>query len=237
VDRAWLRAVAPGTLVVTGKAFAGATAPPQTINTGRVVVQTPAPRLTLLTAGPDGTVRVSTQSGNVRYLSSGRMIILNGAPMMLDDVGRAMPNGGGPNVRPLSEVGFDAYDLSGLLVPRDEALRRLRAGGLVLIAAGRVPDPVHLQPFRGDLLVLVSSENLGAPDAAPAGGAPAGIELKPAIIRALPAVAPAPLVAPAPAPVPAPAARPALRIAPVQRAVPAPVRRAVPAPAPEVPPS
>ncbi|HYH66880.1 MAG TPA: hypothetical protein VD866_19455 [Urbifossiella sp.] len=212
VDRAWLRAVGPNTVVVASKSLGGAMAPPQVLNTGRVLPVGPSPRLTLLTAGPDGTVRVSTQRGTVHYLSTGRMIILNnGAPLMLDDgIGYAGPSNGGTQVRPLSEVGFDAYDLTGKLVARDEAVRRLRAGGLVLVAAGRFPDPVHLQPFRGDLLVLVSNENLTAPGAAPTGpAAPAapGIEIKPAILRVQPVAAPVLRVAPLRAvPLPAPQA-------------------------------
>jgi len=213
VDRAWLRAVGPNTVVVAGKSLGGAMAPPLVLNTtGRVPSVGPAPRLTLLTAGPDGTVRVSTQRGTVHYLSTGRMIIMNnGAPLMIDDgIGYAAPGGGGTQVRPLSEVGFDAYDLTGKLVARDEAVRRLRAGGLVLIAASRFPDPVHVQPFRGDLLVLVSNENLTAPGAAPTGpAAPVvpGIEIKPAILRVQPVALPALRVAPARV-VPAPAPQP-----------------------------
>jgi hypothetical protein len=212
VDRAWLRAVGSNTVVVAAKALAGAAAPPQPINNARGVASTLAPRLTFLTTGPDGTVRVSTQPGGVRYYSSGRMVIMNGAQLMLDDTGYAMPNSGGaPHVRPLSEVGFDAYDLTGRMVARDEAVRRLRAGGLVLVAPGRFPDPAHLQPFRGDLLVLVSSENLSAAGGAPAPPAPApAVEVKPAIIRLAPLAAPAPLLAPAPL------ARPVLRAVPVQ---------------------
>ncbi|QDU19396.1 hypothetical protein [Urbifossiella limnaea] len=206
VDRAWLKAVGSNTVVVAAKALAGAAAAPQPINSTRGVANTPAPRLTLLTTGPDGTVRVSTQPGGVRYYTSGRMVIMNGAPLMLDDVGYAMPNGGGAQqVRPLNEVGFDAYDLTGRIVARDEAVRRLRAGGLVLVAPGRFPDPAHLQPFRGDLLVLVSSENLSAAGAAPATPAPApAVEVKPAILRVAPLVAPAQL------------ARPVLRAVPAQ---------------------
>ncbi|MFO0795882.1 MAG: hypothetical protein U0804_00240 [Gemmataceae bacterium] len=215
VDRAWLKAVGSNTVVVAAKALAGAAAPPQPISNTRGVANTPAPRLTFLTTGPDGTVRVSTQPGGARYYTSGRMVIMNGAQLMLDDGGYAMPNGGGQQVRPLNEVGFDAYDLTGRIVPRDEAVRRLRAGGLVLVAPGRFPDAVHLQPFRGDLLVLVSSENLAAAGAAPATPAPApAVEVKPAIIRVAPLAAPAPLVAPAQL------ARPVLRAVPAQPAQP-----------------
>lgn len=238
VDKAWLRAVGPNTVVVAGKALASTTLAPQVIGNGRVVPVGPAPRLTLLTAGPDGTVRVSTQSGNNRSYGGGRMVIMNGQALMLDDgFGYVGPNNGGaPQVRPLSEVGFDAYDLTGRLVARDEAVRRLRAGGLVLVAAGRFPDAVHLQPFRGDLLVLVSNENLTAPSAtptAPVAPVAPGLEIKPAILRVQPAVVPAVPAPAAPAPVPVPAARPVLRVAPAPVLRAAPLQRAVPAPAPQ----
>jgi hypothetical protein len=221
VDRAWLRAVGPNTVIVASEALAGSANPPQVI--GRQVATTQAPRLTLLATGSDGTVRVTTNSPtNGRYTSGRVMFINNGngvMPLMMDDGIGFVPNGGAPQVRPLSEVGFDAYDLTGRLVPKEEAVRRLRAGGLVLVAGdGRLPDPAFLQPFRGDLLVLVSGENLttGAP-ATPAGA-------KPAIIRAAPLALPAaPLVAPVPAP--------ALRVAPaVLRAAPLRVAPAQPAP-------
>jgi antitoxin (DNA-binding transcriptional repressor) of toxin-antitoxin stability system len=222
IDRAWLRAVAPNTVVVAADALAGATNPPQPL-VNRPAVTTQPPRLTLLAAGDDGTVRVTTQPGNGgRYIGS-RVVFMNNGngvmPAMLDDGVGFAPNGGTPQTRPLSEVGFDAYDLAGRLVEKAEAVRRLRAGGLVLVAGdGRFPDPAFLQPFRGDLLVLVSGEHLTAPGAptTPSAPLPPGM-VKPGIIRVMPV---APLAVPA-APVPAPApillpARPALRVAPAQ---------------------
>lgn len=61
--------------------------------------------------------------------------------------------------KPLADVSFDAYDLSGKRVPRSEALKRLAAGGMVLVAGdSRMPDDTYLRGFRDDVLVLVSNE-------------------------------------------------------------------------------
>jgi hypothetical protein len=214
VERAWLRSVSPTTLVVAAEALA-ATLPPMPLQ-NRAGAATPAPRLTLLAAGTDGTVRVSTRPTVGGRHVSGRAVFVNGGAMMIDDGFAVPPTAGTPQSRPLGEVGFDAYDLSGRLVAKDEAVRRLRAGGLVLVSAdARFPDPHFVQPFRGDLLVLVSGEGLSAP-AAPAAPEAPGVA-KPAVIQAVPAQA-VPLAAPAPI------VRPALRVAPLARPVPAPAK-------------
>ncbi|MCS6866472.1 MAG: hypothetical protein RMJ56_15190 [Gemmataceae bacterium] len=61
--------------------------------------------------------------------------------------------------KPLANVKFDAYEVSGKLISRTEALRRLSAGGLVLLAGdNRLPDENYLKAFRDEILVLVSPE-------------------------------------------------------------------------------
>ncbi|MBN9524268.1 hypothetical protein J0H58_38105, partial [bacterium] len=194
VDRAWLRAVGSNTVVVAAEALAGAVNPPQPV-VNRQAVSTQAPRLMLLATGPDGTVRVTTNpAASTRYIG-GRVLINNGGVVqLLDDGIGFVPGGGGPQVRPLSEVGFDAYDLTGRLVAKDEAVRRLRAGGLVLVAGdARLPDAAFLQPFRGDLLVLVSGEGLTAPgNPATTPALPGGlVRPAPAILRVAPQAIPA----------------------------------------------
>ena len=111
------------------------------------------------------------------------------------------------------------YDLTGRRVPRADALARLAAGGLVLVAGdNRAPDEAYLKLFRGDLLVLVAPELVNVPTG-----------------KGLPAVGPALAVAPAIQ----------LRVAPIQLVAPAAVKpgvlrrvnpAAVPAPAPAPPP-
>jgi hypothetical protein len=167
VDPAWLRAVDPETVVITAPSLANvrfaAAAPP--------APKTPEPRLVLLAAGPDGQVKLAVypNPGNGPVTASGRVfvqgnVVVNGpgavqlqvvedgtpAPAALPAVGAK---------KPLDEVAFDAYTADGTLVSRADALARLRAGGLALVAAdNRLPDPVYLRPFRRDLLVLVSPE-------------------------------------------------------------------------------
>lgn len=61
--------------------------------------------------------------------------------------------------KPLVEVKFDAYDVSGKLVTRSEVLKRLAAGGMVLVAGdNRLPDETYLKAFKDDVLVLVGPE-------------------------------------------------------------------------------
>ena len=136
------------------------------------------------------------------------------------------------NRKLLSDVKFDAYDVSGKLIPRAEAINRLRAGGLVLLAGdNKLPDAAYLKSFRDDILVLVSGEFVfpqGMPNpydmpvksatAPPGPGrgdpvvrpAPAIGLVAPAVqLRVAPAVIQAVPIAPAPKPEAKPAAKPA----------------------------
>ena len=71
---------------------------------------------------------------------------------------------GAAPTKPLEDVKFEAYDLTGKAVSKAEVLKRLKAGGMVLIAGdNRLPADEFLKPFKSDLLVLVSSELVGVP--------------------------------------------------------------------------
>jgi hypothetical protein len=167
VGKAWLQAVAPDTVVMVADGLAHA----QILWGGEPLPLTPAPQLSLLapadTGGPvarvtsspaggpvyydevmwEGGARAFRGRGGLRFAGDG-MHYLNGAPAE-------------PKVltKPLAEVTFDAYDRAGKLVPRGEALKRLAAGGLVLVAGdGRMPDDGYLKGFREDVLVLVGNE-------------------------------------------------------------------------------
>jgi hypothetical protein len=148
-----------------------------------------------------------------------------------EDTGFAPPRPGAPTgaapTKPLEEVKFEAYDLTGKVVPKAEAVKRLKAGGLVLVAGdNRLPAEEYRKRFQGDLLVLVSAELVGVPTGgtpvlpgqpaplpAVRGGliAPAApaIQLKPAVIA--PAVVPANKPAAAPVPPAKPAEKPPVK--------------------------
>jgi hypothetical protein len=139
---------------------------------------TAAPRLAMFCSDDAGAVKVAVNpngangyANTVYYndigggFNGGR--IIRGRAVMIqnniewDGVDYAMYNNapGGPSTKSLAEVKFDAYDMTGRMVSRKEALKRLQAGGMVLLAGdNRFPDPEYLKAFRDDLLVLVSGE-------------------------------------------------------------------------------
>lgn len=164
VSRAWLQAVAPDTVVMVADGLAHA----QIQWGGDPYPTTPAPQLGLVAAADKGgaVAQVTSQpvgSGAMYYDEmawEGRAIRGRGIRFAGD-----IAYHGGPAMdakvltKPLAEVKFDAYDRSGKLVPRAEVLKRLAAGGLVLVAGdNRMPDDAYLKGFRDDVLVLVGNE-------------------------------------------------------------------------------
>lgn len=241
VHRGWLRAVHPDVVVVASPGLASITPP---IAAGNQPASAAAPRLVLLATEMDGKVRLAynpnSESGvganDVLIQANGRVIMVrggiaarrivfngNGQQLQLDSVAPTVPTAGRAPTKPLEEVQFDAYDLDGKAVARENALKRLRAGGLVLIASGPLPpDADFLKLFTGDLLVLVSAELNNVPQNMPLPAGPGRV--RPLPIQAVPLpiqVVPAPALRLAPAP--ARILKPALN-----RAVP---RAVVPAPA------
>jgi hypothetical protein len=214
VEKGWLRAAAPDTVVIASEALAGVT---RVQAGGRPT--TAAPRLDLFAPDADGKVKVAFNpaaagepipaavhgglvvQGNV--VVNGGNVAVNGGVLQLAPAADApAPAAGGPR-KPLDEVKFEAFTTDGKRVPREEALKRLKAGGLVLVAGdGRLPDPAYLKPFKAELLVLVSAELVGP--AVPAGGgrplpvpalAPAAVNVAPALRLQL---KPAAVLVPAP---------------------------------------
>ena len=145
---------------------------------------TASPRLALLCADEKGAVNVAVNPsgggivhgnqiyydnlGNGRFV--GRGIAVQGAINISSGyyAPSASAGSGTSSKKLLADVKFDAYDLSGKLVPKAEALKRLKAGGLVLLAGdGQFPDANYLKAFRDDILVLVSGDFVfpqGAPN-------------------------------------------------------------------------
>jgi hypothetical protein len=155
------------------------------------------------TNGNDNGVYVDGLNGRV---IRGQMIIQGAQGLQIIDGGLPARDtataAGADGKKALAEVSFDAYDVTGKLIPRSEALKRLKAGGMVIIAGdNRFPDADYLKAFRGDILIIASNELVfpagtpnpydvatGKPAAAPPPAAPAiqavpGIRIAPAAIK------------------------------------------------------
>ncbi|MFO0823590.1 MAG: hypothetical protein U0792_10825 [Gemmataceae bacterium] len=166
VDKGWLKTVSGDTVVMIAEGLAEA----YFVHGYGPYPMTAAPRLVMLSSDEKGEVRVpvntnSNPNGQIYFNEGrafrGRMVIQNG--QMIEDLSYAAPAPGtsaGPDgKKALTEIKFDAYDVSGKLVSRTEALSHLKAGGLIILAGdNRFPDAAYLKAFRGDLLVIVSAE-------------------------------------------------------------------------------
>ncbi len=173
VEKSWLRTVDPETLIISAEGLASQSAP-----RAIVAVPTAAPRLVLLGIDKDGKVQIAynpgssnNNNGNMQFArGGGRVVFMNNGggaqQIFLPDDGNYVQNpvSAEAPVKSLEDIKFEAYDLNGKTVAKDAAMKRLKAGGFVLIAGdSRVPDASYLKLFRGDLLVLVSSELLNVP--------------------------------------------------------------------------
>lgn len=166
IARSWLRAVGSDTVVMVADGLSHV----QPQAGGGTLPTTPAPRLAMLGTDAAGKLTAActsnpiTANNGIYYddiAFEGRAF--RGGRMMrnIDYNGDYYPQQVGAKVvlKPLADVKFDAYDLTGKLVPRGEALKRLAAGGMVLVAGdARLPDEAYLKAFREDVLVLVGSE-------------------------------------------------------------------------------
>jgi hypothetical protein len=219
IDRAWLRAVEGDTVVMQAEGLAHAHFQYNLYNPANSALPTTAsPRLALFCADEAGAVKVAvnpnvgTANGNNVYYEDlgggqfrGRAIAVQGN-FVIDGGGTVYQQGAAKsaveNRKLLTDIKFDAFDTAGKRIPRAEALKRLRAGGLVLIAGdNRFPDAAYLKAFRDDILVLVSGEFVfpaGMPNPydmpVKTTGAPPGPGMADPVIRPAPAVR---LIAPA----------------------------------------
>lgn len=173
IDRGWLRAVAANTVVLTTEGLAHAHFQfNQGGNQAGVLPSTATPRLARFCADESGAVKVDVNSSavvsNGPYYSDdlGGARIIRGRAVMqnveIDSTSYYGPRATAPapdGKRLLSEVKFDAFTRDGKRIPRSEALQRLKAGGLVLLAGDtRFPDEDYLTSFREEMMVLVSGE-------------------------------------------------------------------------------
>lgn len=162
VAKAWLRAVSGDTVVMAGEALAHA----QFNWGGEPLPTTPAPRLARLATDATGkpvapTVPVPANNGYVNYDNfDGRMALRGGRVRAWD--GEYYGNNPVPapvTLKPLADVKFDAYDVTGKLIGRTDVLKRLAAGGTVLVAGdSRMPDAAYLSAFKDDVIVLTGAE-------------------------------------------------------------------------------
>jgi hypothetical protein len=164
VAKAWLRAAAPDTVVMVAEGFSHAT-----LQWGNdPMPTTPAPQLALLGTDEAGKVMapctsypVNADAGTYYGDFDGRLAIRGGLRARGGFAYTHPPTPMDPKVvrKPLTEVQFEAYDRAGKLVPRKEALNRLAAGGLVLVAGdNRMPDETYLKGLRDDVLILSAAE-------------------------------------------------------------------------------
>lgn len=176
----WLWAVAPDAVILHTEELIHAH-----FQYGQPYLPATAPLgLVLLSPDAKGSVRVAVNplagnsnaaddfggfNGPVRVIRGvgGRMVIVNGNFVTMENDGETLPDlklAGPDGKKPFADMVFDAYDLTGKLVPRTAALKRLKSGGMVLFAGdNRFPDPAYLKVFHEDLLVVVSPELLFAP--------------------------------------------------------------------------
>ena len=194
VGKSWLRTIDPEAVIVTAEGLVSPVAPRAV-----VAVPTTAPRLVLLGTDKDGKVQIAYNPGTagnygMNFVNGGVMFWNNGNGMQqvfLNHDGSYSPNQTPVNaeapLKSLEEIKFEAYDLDGKAVSKVNALKRLKAGGYVLISGdNRVTDASYLKMFRGELLVLVSNELLNVPTGIKGkGGALGGV-----VLPAAPAVVP-----------------------------------------------
>ncbi|MBA4191197.1 MAG: hypothetical protein C0467_24720 [Planctomycetaceae bacterium] len=166
VDKGWLKAVNDDTVVMTAEGLGEA----HFVTGSAPYPLTASPRLVMLGIDDKGDVRLPVNANpnsnnGVYYGGRGR----GGLRMAQADIavidGFAPPPpasttpAGSDGKKSLTDIKFDAYDVTGKLVYRSEALTRLKAGGLAIVAGdNRFPDENYLRAFREDLLVIVSGE-------------------------------------------------------------------------------
>ncbi|MBM3983753.1 MAG: hypothetical protein FJ304_26495 [Planctomycetes bacterium] len=168
IAKTWLRAVSGDTVVMVAEGLSHAQ--PQW-GAGGALPTTPAPRLTML--GADETGKVIAPCTSQPLNANGGVYY---DEMMFEGGGRAWRGkgfrgdigyidygsqqyGGKVVNKPLAEVKFEAYDLTGKFIPKGTALKRLAAGGMVIVAGNnQMPDAAYLQGFHPDVMVLVSAD-------------------------------------------------------------------------------
>jgi hypothetical protein len=162
VAKTWLKAVDPDTIVMVADGLSHA----QVHAVGGVLPSTPMPVPTMLCADETGKVQAPCTSAPLNANGAdfndgafaGRVVRGRGGFRPIDPFGPQQMNAKVVH-KPIADVAFEAYERSGKRVPRGEALKRLAAGGMVLVAGdNRMPDEAYLKVFHPDTIVLVGAD-------------------------------------------------------------------------------
>jgi hypothetical protein len=183
IDPSWLQAVSGDTIVMVTSELSHA----HFQHGHSSLPTTAAPSLVMLGSDDRGALRlpVNPNAGSIdqgydedfggfqnglRFAGragAARMMVVNGRVVAIDADGAAtagLKTAGPDGKKALEDIRLDAYDLTGKLIPKSEAIKRLKAGGLVLFAGdNRFPDTEYLKAFHKDLIVLVSPELIFPP--------------------------------------------------------------------------
>jgi hypothetical protein len=162
VGAQWLAAVSPDTVVMVGEGLEKA----QQQWGGGVLPTTPGPRLALIGTDDSGKPIAQCTDSPMNpngYIYYGDDVVFEAKRAWGGRGG--IYYGGQPQYegkvvnKPLADVPFEAYDRTGKLVPRATALKRLAAGGMVVVAgSSTLPDENYLKAFKDDVMVLVGAE-------------------------------------------------------------------------------
>ena len=156
IDKCWLRAVGKDTVVMVTEGLAHAHFQYNQYNQANSYLPTTAaPRLVMLCTDEKNEVKLAVNpgggnnyGGQIYYedFGGGRMIRGGRAAMVMNEVvweGSGLPQtqASAPvnGKKLLADVKFDAFDMTGKLVPKSEAIKRLKAGGMVLLSGDGLP--------------------------------------------------------------------------------------------------
>jgi hypothetical protein len=163
VGKQWLAAVSPDTVVMVAEGLEKA----QQQYGGGILPTTPGPRLAMIgtdDAGKPVAQCTDNPLNNNGYVYYGDNIIFEGKVRAWGGrggiyYGNQQQYEGKVITKSLADVPFEAYDRAGKLVPRATALKRLVAGGMVVVAGNNMlPDENYLKAFKEDVLVLVGAD-------------------------------------------------------------------------------